>query len=807
MKRLVPLALVCLLALLPVPAAPDDEGPVIADIIVEGGVTLTADTVYYYLGLEPGDVLDRKAVDEGFQRLWDSGLFENLRIDIEDLPSGEVNLYVVVDERPFVSSVVFEGNKKLTTSTLKDKLDEKGIELPRNVPLKMASLSQIETAILQVYASEGYRSAQVSHRIEDAGQKAKRVVYTINEGGKVKIGKIDFVGNQVFSDRRLRGSLKKTKELSWYRFMGDKIIFSEENWDEDRENLRKYYLNHGYKDVKIGQPEITLVAKHPNAETLKKKKYRVEIKIPVEEGEPYKLGDITIKGVTVFKVEPMQKAFDVKPGKRYEFKAIDDGMEQIRDLYQNTGYIYAYVNQVLTDREGADHVVDVTIDVFEGDRYFLGRVEFVGNRVTRDKVLRREFRVAEGGVMSMGGVKSSVYKVNALGYFKLEDDPLEFSFDEEKKRVNIDVKGTEVGRNDIQFGAGYSELDGFFGQLVFNTRNFLGRGETLGVSLQSGRRTDYYTLSFTEPYLFDRRILLGGSLYRTNLSYTDIQQPFTQERTGGALTLGLGVAAFSSVSALISLEDVSSSYAVSRNGVPGDQTGGHVRPVEPPGLEPVVRDLSYESYSGKTASITPGFAYDSRDDPFDPNRGTRFTVRPRFAGGPLGGDFDYIRPEVSFSLFKQLSKRSVVAVRLEGGQFFVYNESQIPIYERYRLGGDRSIRGLRSYSLLPRTPTGGYFYSAGGSALGGDRYWIGNLEYHFRLGGPVKLVFFTDIGNTYFETQGWNLSSYRQTAGAELRIFLPIFQAPIRFIYGKALSDVFQDEKGDGFEFSIGTTF
>ena len=258
---------------------------------------------------------------------------------------------------------------------------------------------------------------------------------------------------------------------------------------------------------------------------------------------------------------------------------------------------------------------------------------------------------------------------------------------------------------------------------------------------------------------------------------------------------------------LMALEDVNSSYAVSRSGIPGDPTSGHVRPVEPPGLEPPVRELYYEKYSGKTASITPGFSYDSRDDPFDPNRGLRFTFRPRLAGGPLGGDFDYVRPELTFSLFKQLNKRNIVGVHLEAGEFFVYNDSQIPIYERYRLGGDQSIRGLRSYSLLPRTPTGGYFYSTGGSALGGDRYWTGNLEYHIRLGGPVKLVFFTDIGNTYFETQGWNLSSYRQTAGAELRVFLPIFQAPIRFIYGKAISDVFPDEEGDGFEFSIGTTF
>lgn len=806
-RRITSILLVVGLLGIPVPAVPQDQSPVIADIVLEGAVTLTVDTVYFYLGLEPGDPIDRDAVTEGFRRLWESGLFEDLRIEVEETDGGELILYVVVEERPFVSSVVFEGNKKLTTNTIKDKLDEQGIELPRNVPLKMAMLERIETAIGEVYAAEGYRSAQISYRVVDTRAKAKQVVYDIDEGAKVKIGDIEFVGNDVFSDGRLRRAMKETKQKTWYRFMGEKIIYSEESWDEDRENLRKFYMNHGYKDVKIGRPEIDLVAKNPDAETLKKKKYRLEITVPVEEGEPYALGELKLEGVKVFNAEALRNAFDVRPGKTYEFKVIDEGMEEVRNLYQNTGYINAYVNQVLTEREGADHVVDVTIDVFEGERYSLGRVEFVGNTVTRDKVLRREFRVSEGGVMSLGGLRSSVFKVNALGYWKLEEEPVEYDIDDEAKRVNVKVKGTEVGRNDIQFGAGYSELDGFFGQLVFNTRNFMGRGEILGLSIQTGKRTDYYTLSFTEPYLFDRRILLGGSLYKTSLNYTDIANPFEQDRTGGALTVGLGVGVFSSVTGLFAYEDVESSYAVARGGVPGDPTGGHVRPVTPPGLEPEIRELAREEFAGSTASFTPGFAFDSRDDPFDPSRGTRFTFRPRFAGGPLGGDFDYIRPELSYSLFRQINRRSTAAVRVEGGQFFVYDDSQIPIYERYRLGGERTIRGLRSYSVLPRTEQGLYFRSPAGSALGGDRYWLANVEYHFRLGGPVKLVFFSDFGNTYHEDQGWDLGSYKQTAGIELRIFLPIFQAPIRFIYGKPISDVFPDEEGDGFEFSIGTTF
>lgn len=778
------------------------EGMEIADIVLEGGKTVTLDTVSYYLDIYPGDTLDREALASGYHRLWESGLFEKIDIELEPAGDNQVVLYVVVDERPFVTTVEFEGNKKLNDSDLKDKLDEKGIDVPHNVPLRMAQLSQIETALKEIYDTEGYRSAIVDFKVEEVAPTKRKVVYLIDEGGKVKIASIDFVGNEVFSDSKLRGALKKTKQTGLTQMFGGKTLYLDENWDEDRDNLRKFYLNHGYKDIKIGQPKLDLVAKDPEAETLKKMEYRLHITIPVEEGEPYTMGSLKVDGVKVFNAEAMPHLFDVRPGHTYSYKGIEEGMEKLQDLYHNSGYIYAYANQVLEDREDEDHVVDVIINVFEGDRYSLGRLEFAGNTTTRDKVLRREFRLPEGSQMAMGVFRASVFKVNALGYFKLEEEPLEFDFDDEAKRVNVVVKGQEVGRNDIQFGAGYSELDGFFAQAQFNTRNFMGRGNTLGVSLQLGRRSDFYTLSYTEPYFLDRRILVGGSIFRTSLDYAD----FYRETTGVTLSSGLGVGTFSSVSALISFEDVFSQFAVQQGGYVGQPTGGHDRPVEPPPVVPGEREIALETIEGRVAAISPAYNMDSRDDPFDPNRGKSFSARIRFAGGPMGGDYDYIRPNITWTQFISLSSKFVFAYRSEAGIFFPYNESEIPLYERYRLGGDRTLRGLPQYSVLPRTEDGSYFLTRNGSRMGGDRYWLANFELQYRIGGPVKLVAFTDLGNTYHEDQGWDFSLYRRSVGLEMRIFLPIFQAPIRFIYGVNL-DPFPDEDSSDFQFSIGTTF
>ena len=780
---------------------------VIRDIVVEGGVTLTVDTVSYYLGLEPEDPLEHEYVTDGYRRLWDSGLFEEIRIEAEDHGDGTVTLYIVVKERPFVTTVDFEGNKKIKTTDLKDKLDEHGIEIPRNVPLRMAQLRRIELALKEVYDASGFRSAQISFQVEDISSSKKKVVYTIDEGGKVKIASIDFAGNEVFQDSKLRGVFEKTKQKGLRYMFGDKIVYTKEAWDEDRDNLRTFYGNRGYIDVKIGEPVIDLVAKNPDAATLKKKKYKMHITVPIEEGDPYTLGSFSVTGAEVFKSEGLRKIFNVVEGETYNRKAIDGGMEKVRDGYHNSGYVYAYTNETWARREGEERIVDVTIDVFEGDRFRLGRLEFIGNTTTRDKVLRREFRIAEGQYMNMAIFRASVFKVNALGYWKLEEEPLEFDFDDENKKVNVNVRGNEVGRNDVQFGAGYSELDGFFVQGQFNTRNFLGRGNTLGISLQIGRRSDMYSLSYTEPYFLDRRILLGGSIFQTSIQTSDVGFS-SYERTTRGVTIsgGLGVSPFASVSGLLAFQDDFSKFLVTQNGVPGDPTGGHSQPVDIPPIDGANFDRAFETFSGKTHSFTPGYNRDSRDDPFDPNRGSHTFARLRIAGGIFGGDFDYFRPEVGITQFIPWGKRSTWAYHAEGGQFITYNDSEIPIYERYRLGGDRSLRGLPYYSVLPRTEEGLYFLSPGGSREGGDRYWQVNLEYQFRVGGPVKLVLFFDAGNAYHEEQGWDFTLWRRTTGVEMRIFLPIFQAPIRFIYGINL-DPYPNEKDSDFQFSIGTTF
>jgi outer membrane protein insertion porin family len=790
--------------------AAETPKPIVGEIKIVGASTITEDTVEYYLGVAKGDPYDPEAVAKSFHRFWDSGLVEDLKVEAEELAPGKVRLVVTVRERPKVTEWAFEGNKKVSTSTIREKLETANVSLKRNVPLRTSEVQRLRQAIIEVYAKEGYASAVVNPVVSETGANQRKVTFQIDEGAKIKIGKIEFQGNKVYSDATLRRALKKTKEKSLFHMFGKKIIWSKENWGEDSENLKKFYMNRGYKDIVVGEPKVDLIARNPKGRTQKEKNYRMVIAVPVEEGKKFRMGSLSLKGNTVFPSEALRKLYEVKLGKTYNYTAVENGNEALRTLYQSRGYMYAYTNQVLVDEKDKPDTVDVIVSVYEGDRFRLGRLEFVGNNKTQDKVLRRELRLIEGDWMNVSLFKKSVFKVNQLGYFKLKEDPVDFKFDEENKCVNVTIKGEEVGRTDIQFGFGYSELEGFFGQFSFGTRNFLGRGENISLGLQAGKTGSSYSISFSEPYFLDKRMIIGGSIYKQDLDYTGLTttvSDYIRKGKGGSLLWGLSVGYFGQFAVTYGYEDVYAKYSTIRALLPDTPpTFPHRPPLPPPYKGIPGEDKFYEVYSGVTSSLTPSYAYDSRDDPFDPNEGLSYFTRLRYAGGALGGDFHYWRPEAGVSWFYPLTRHYIVAVNLEGGIIKPFAGAQIPFYDRYRLGGERSLRGFQYYSVLPRTANGTYFYDANGVQLGGDRYLQLNIEYQIKVGGPVKLIFFSDSGNTWYETQGWDLKLIRYSYGAELRVFLPVFQAPLRFIYG-INPRPFSDEKKTDFTFSIGTTF
>jgi outer membrane protein insertion porin family len=778
-------------------------GRTIESIEFRGLQALSEETLLYYLGLEPGQTLDEVQLNNHLQELWGRSLVDD--IEVEALPSGTsgqaVKLVITVQERPVLRSIDYQGLKRISKTDIQDKLSGQRIRAREGEPMSLGELQRVKTLIEEMYAEKGYRFAQARYTVEDVGPNEKRVIFSVDEGNRVRIADIQFEGNEVFSDVRLQLSMKKVKESGLITRMMKKDIYDPAKLQEDLDKVRDVYRAAGYKNAVIGEPAVEVRALKPGAASVKDQKRRMFITVPIEEGDRWKLGEVTIEGNETYSDQQLLRAFQNRPNSWLRSKMIDEGVKSISDTYHNTGYIYANVEPELVEKDGK--VADLVVHVQEGEQFKVGRIEFEGNERTMDKVLRRELRLYEGGVVNVGAVRNSVLKIKQLGYFDLnEEDPVEIEPDVERKVVDLLFKGKEADRTELQFGGGWSELDGFFGQFAVNTKNFLGRGEQVGVSYQSGRYRDFFDLSYYIPWFLDRPQSIGVRAFNQDLNYNlfDATQRLQRSSRGGILTYGRNFRLFQSASI-----SYNRSRYEDRERIVWPDTGVPPGPNDhkPGDIVEFISEID-------SSSLRPMYVIDSRDHPFEPTRGQRLSVGVEYAGGFLGGENYFIRPELTYSTFIPVSNyptQSVFALNVEGGLVDPFGGRDLPTLERFYLGGENSIRGHRFRSLFLRKENGDPVIDPDtGVILGGDSFMQINLEYHFLLGGPFRLIMFGDAGNVFGEQQSFDLSNLRYTAGAELRILLPVFGAPLRFIYAVNLDEKPKDSFED-FQFSIGTSF
>jgi outer membrane protein insertion porin family len=748
----------------------------IESIEIRGLKALSEETLLHYLGLEQGQPLDEESLNRHIKELWTRNLVDDVEVESFPTPAG-VRLQITISERPIVRSIDYGGLKRITTTDLHDKMASRRIRVHEGEPLSLGDLQRIKTLIEEMYGEKGYRFATAKYVVEEVGPNEKKVAFTVDEGNRVRISDIDFEGNSVYNDLRLRLTMKKIKESGLITRISKKDIYDPAKLQEDLDKLRDLYHAAGYKNAVIGDPRIELDPKR-----------RLSITVPIEEGERWKLGQVTIEGNQIHSDQLLMQVFTQEPGGWLRSKMIDDAVKKIGDAYHDTGYIFAGVEPELIEREG--HVADLVVHVQEGEQFKVGRIEFEGNDLTNDKVLRRELRLYEGGVMNLTALRNSVLKVNQLGYFKLNaEDPVEIDTNSENKKVDILFKGDEAERTDVQLTGGWSEQDGVFGQFGVNTKNFLGRGEHLGASFQSGEKSDSFELSYSVPWFLDRPQSLGFRAFDQSYEYGRIADLdyYARDSQGGVLTYGRNFRLFQAASVSYNRSRYDDRYNVLQI----DDTIGTARAFI------------------DNSSLRPMYVFDSRDNPFDATRGKRLSLSMEYAGGFLGGDNYFIRPEASFSIFQPLNDspiRTVLAFNAKAGLIDSFDGYGIPTLERYFLGGENSIRGHKPRSIYLRDPEGNPRRNEYRAILGGDSFVQFNLEYQFLLGGPFRLLVFGDAGNVFGEGQPFDLSDLRTTAGLELRVLLPMFGAPLRFIYATNLDPRPQDDFEE-FKFSIGTSF
>jgi outer membrane protein insertion porin family len=590
----------------------------------------------------------------------------------------------------------------------------------------------------------------------------------------------------VFPDWRLELEMRKQAESGPIARLLRHDIYNPGKLEEDLERLRKLYRERGYKNVALGEPELEIAERG--------RRRRLELTVPIEEGERFRFGDIRIEGNDVYSDQALLRVFRNRSGEWLKADLIEEGLESVRELYANTGYMFARVEPELLERD--DNVADVIIRVDEGEQFRVGRIDFRGNIRTMDKVLRRELRVQEGYVMNVAALRNSVYKINQLGYFQLnEEEPVEIDVDPEEKLVDLTFVGEEADRTELQFGGGWSEFEGFFGQFAVRTHNFLGRGESVSASFQSGRRQDFFDLGYFVPWFLDRPQTIGLQVFSRSLDYEffSAQEEYEQTTEGGTLTYGRSFRLFNS-------------FSVAYTRANYKERGEFLDPVT--GEVTVIEQEAIDS-----SSIRPVYVFNSIDNRFEPTRGTRFALSSEYAGGPLGGEDNFLRPEATFTLYRPLGKtypiHSVFGLNAEVGYLRPFYEGIESRLRYYFLGGERSIRGFAPRSLVPLNENGLPVRDEFLRLQGGDRFAQVNAEYHFLAGGPFRVVLFTDTANVWAPDQDLDFERLYWTAGAELRILVPVFGAPLRFIYAFNLGDEppLGENDFEDFQFSIGTTF
>lgn len=868
----------------PAPATPPPAGtdPVVYALMpcfaAQGGAAVIEPQTYlYYMELKnylsipdenkwvPYTEQVEQVVLGDFKRLWATKFLDDLSIDVRDvaLGNGVIGKLVIynMEERQRIKIVDYVGadNATVDQGKIEEELKKRGINLRIDAFIDQGLVRQVTGIVREVYAEKGYQFADVKPAVKElpGGPKLVHLTFNINEGPKVKIRDVDFIGNQAVSDRKLERQMKENKSRGLFSFITGGGTFKEDKFEEDADLIIGHYRDRGYIAARVGQPQLKILEDENDGRTR-----WIQLTVPVSEGSRYRIGNVTFEGNTVVKPEALRPLFKLKEGETYSDKDVRKGFEKAREVYGMAGYyeFTGYPDLKPRDLPAADvndpsgppapapstgngdpapPIVDVTIRLQEGKQYFVNRITFLGNTTTRDNVIRREIRLVEQGVFNTEALKYSVRRLNQLGYFKaLEGDAIAV----EKtpgadNKVDLKLTFQEQNRNQLTFGAGVSQFEGFFGQLSFQTSNFMGRGETFTISAQQGSRAKNYQIAFSEPFLFDRPQTVGIDLFNREFEYIGL---YTQGSAGGNLVYGFQVQDFGRMFVNYSYERV------------------HVKDLNPALINPALlqgnpflqESLLLQQGGRRTVSkIGPTYVWNTVNDPIFPMTGKRFTASLDLAG--LGGNTKFVNPRFEAITYFQHTRRTAFGFRGQAEYITPYgNTLALPIFEKLFMGGEYSIRGFDLRTVGPREPSSGV-------VIGGNKSLLFNAEYLITIAGPVRLVLFGDVGQVrdVGENFMWkepvyqnqlppatsltltdpfarvglrrpddpeivptrvkvgDLSAFKSSIGAEIRFFMPVLNVPFRLIFamnpsrGGVFDNRLLPEKRFKFRFAVGSTF
>jgi outer membrane protein insertion porin family len=766
-----------------------------------GARRVPQDTLRALIITKKGDKYDEESLHRDFMALWNTGRFDDIRMEREVGKTGWIVRFTVV-ERRIVRSIKYDGLKSITQSEILDRFKERKVGLSVESQYDPNKIQRARN-VLQDYLSErGRQFATVEPEIRQVPPSSLELTFRVNEGPKVKVHEITFEGNKIFSERILKRAMKNLHGIGIPYSIFFEDLFSKTydstKLEEDQQRIEEFYKDSGYfnahttgakvevVDTGGGKWRLPLVLSNSRGKG-------ANIHISIEEGRLYHLNNINFIGVKLFRTPEtlMRPVFQMSSGDVFSTSKLRKGFEELRKLYGNFGYIDFVAEPNIEAIPNTDKV-DLTLNFDEGKQFFVRRIDFSGNTTTRDKIIRRELLVDEGDIYNTKLWEVSLLRLNQLGYFEVlkAEEAADIKRDTKSDTVDITLKVRERGKNSIQLNGGVSGIAGSFIGFSYATNNLMGLGETLSLNSQLGTRQDNVTLGFTEPYFLDRPIQVGATVFYTRFDYNQAREAsilsgqnltslFSQLGAQNLLnyvTNSRGFTVFASKQLRRSFARVGLSYGYSIQNVTTltDAATAYYTYID------FLRINGPNPLNGiKQSSIIPTFSYNTVNHPITPTAGKSLSASLQFSGSVLGGNVNQILPTLDAKYFHRspLNHKHIIGAHILGKFVTGYGGKVAPPLNRFYMGGENDIRGFEIWSIspvayIPNTATVNLLNNDGTPRQqrvnvngvptfvnvtqsipsyqlvtpGGDLQGVGNLEYRIPIFGPVILAAFADVG-------------------------------------------------------------
>ena len=772
------------------------QGRAIERVQFRGNRKVEDDAIRVQLLSKPGTLLDAAKLREDLRAMWKMGFFADIDVEAEVGASGGVALTFAVKEKPSIRKVLIAGNSELGL----DKINEV-IDLELDAIVDVTTVKKNREKIADLYVQKGFYLATVDYEVKPVNESEVDVYFTVDEKAKVKIRDVQFIGNTQISDDELRGAIA-TRRQDAMSFLNDSGTYSQEAFERDLLLVSAHYWDRGYANVKVGTPSLRL----------SRDKQYMYLSIPVDEGPVFTIGAVNFKGDLIGSAQQNLDKIKMRPGVRFSRTMIAEDREKLSNYYQDQGYAYANVLP-LTKVDLPNRRISLTFEVARGKRAYFERINIRGNSKTRDKVIRREMKIAEGELFNNTNLETSKRRITALGFFENVVVSTKRGSSDEFVEVNVEVSERPTGT--FQIGAGFSSVENFIAQAQISQNNLFGRGQTLALQAQISSLRQLFLLRFVEPYFLDTEWTFAFDLYNQSRGFGT----FYRNASGGTLTWGYPLSYEARAFLTYKLEDVS--ITTGSGGIAN--LGATSAPIAATSVANLFR-------GGVTSSIRASLSWDSRNNRLFPTGGWYDTVFAEYASKYTGSENVYVRWGGFVRHYRQLWGPFVLHSNLEVGFTTSTDPLGVPISERYLVGGIYDIRGYAPRSLGPKLLTqqpGDVGSGLGSLPLGGNMQVIFNSEVEFPLFKKVGIsgVVFFDAGNAYnledrycsglqrrnstvspkfdpcFSLPDSLTIGLRRSVGFGFRWFSPI--GPLRFEWGIPL-DPQPGEDPLVFEFTIG---